>query len=99
MANCAGNLALLSVSDKTGLTEFAQKLSTLGLKLVASGGTAKCIRDAGIEVSDVSEITGAPEMLGGRVKTLHPKVHGGILARLTDSDQDDLNSQNIEMIR
>ncbi|XP_062592760.1 bifunctional purine biosynthesis protein ATIC-like [Saccostrea cucullata] len=99
MANSAGNLALLSVSDKTGLTEFAQKLSALGLKLVASGGTAKCIRDAGIPVSDVSEITGAPEMLGGRVKTLHPTVHGGILARLTDSDQSDLKTQNIEMIR
>ncbi|XP_062613460.1 bifunctional purine biosynthesis protein ATIC-like [Saccostrea cucullata] len=99
MANSAGNLALLSVSEKTGLTEFAQKLSALGLKLVASGGTAKCIRDAGIPVSDVSEITGAPEMLGGRVKTLHPTVHGGILARLTDSDQSDLKTQNIEMIR
>ncbi|XP_062599872.1 bifunctional purine biosynthesis protein ATIC-like [Saccostrea cucullata] len=99
MANSAGNLALLSVSDKTGLTEFAQKLSALGLKLVASGGTAKCIRDAGIPVSDVSEITGAPEMLGGRVKTLHPTVHGGILSRLTDSDQSDLKTQNIEMIR
>ncbi|XP_048730789.2 bifunctional purine biosynthesis protein ATIC-like [Ostrea edulis] len=99
MANVAGNIALLSVSDKTGLKEFAQKLSAVGLKLVASGGTAKCIRDAGIPVSDVSEITGAPEMLGGRVKTLHPTVHGGILARLTDSDQADLQSQNIEMIR
>ncbi|XP_022288230.2 bifunctional purine biosynthesis protein ATIC-like [Crassostrea virginica] len=99
MANGAGNLALLSVSDKTGLTEFAKRLSGLGLKLVASGGTAKCIRDAGIPVSDVSDITGAPEMLGGRVKTLHPKVHGGILARLTDSDQTDLTTQNIEMIR
>ncbi|KAK3098772.1 hypothetical protein FSP39_022970 [Pinctada imbricata] len=91
--------ALLSVSDKTGLVDFAQKLSALGLKLVASGGTAKAIRDAGLAVRDVADLTGAPEMLGGRVKTLHPAVHGGILARLTDSDQEDLKKQNYEMIR
>ncbi|ESO91937.1 hypothetical protein LOTGIDRAFT_217098 [Lottia gigantea] len=95
----SGELALLSVSDKTGLTDFAKKLSESGLRLIASGGTAKAIRDAGIPVSDVSDITGAPEMLGGRVKTLHPAVHGGILARLTDSDQSDLNKQDYKMIR
>ncbi|RUS78921.1 hypothetical protein EGW08_013299, partial [Elysia chlorotica] len=95
----AGELALLSVSDKTGLVEFAQHLSTQGFKLVASGGTAKAIRDANIPVSDVSDLTGAPEMLGGRVKTLHPAVHGGILARLQESDQADLKKQNYEMIR
>ena len=70
-------MALLSVSDKTGLIDFARKLQSLGFKLVASGGTAKAIRDAKIEVKDVADITGAPEMLGGRVKTLHPAVHGG----------------------
>ncbi|KAK7093168.1 bifunctional purine biosynthesis protein ATIC-like [Littorina saxatilis] len=95
----AGEFALLSVSDKTGLIPFAQKLAALGLRLVASGGTAKVIRDANIPVSDVSEVTGAPEMLGGRVKTLHPAVHGGILARLTDSDQSDLKKQGYQLIR
>lgn len=92
-------LALLSVSDKRGLIEFAKNLSALGLDLIASGGTAKAIRDAGIPVRDVSEITGAPEMLGGRVKTLHPAVHAGILCRLTDSDQQDMEKQNYQMIR
>ena len=71
--------ALLSVSNKAGLIPFAEKLHKFGLKLVASGGTAKTIREAGIPVRDVSEVTGAPEMLGGRVKTLHPAVHGGKL--------------------
>lgn len=94
-----GNIALLSVSDKAGLIEFASELSALGFKLVASGGTAKAIRDAGLEVSDVADITGAPEMLGGRVKTLHPAVHGGILARPTESDKKDLADQGFQMIR
>ncbi|CAG2201077.1 purH [Mytilus edulis] len=94
-----GQLALLSVSDKTGLVDFAKKLSSLGLELIASGGTSKAIRDAGIPVKDVSEITGAPEMLGGRVKTLHPAVHAGILSRITDSDQEDMKKQNYKMIR
>lgn len=70
-------LALLSVSDKTGLLDLAKGLNEAGLKLVASGGTAKAIRDAGLPVADVADITKAPEMLGGRVKTLHPAVHGG----------------------
>lgn len=94
-----GKIALLSVSDKTSLTDFAQELSALGFKLVASGGTAKAIRDAGMQVCDVADLTGAPEMLGGRVKTLHPAVHGGILARVTDSDRSDLNQQGYQMIR
>ncbi|XP_049843034.1 bifunctional purine biosynthesis protein ATIC isoform X1 [Schistocerca gregaria] len=94
-----GNLALLSVSDKTGLVSLAEKLHSLGLTLVASGGTAKALRDAKLAVKDVAEITGAPEMLGGRVKTLHPAVHGGILARLTDSDQADLKKQGYNLIR
>ncbi|XP_024220385.1 bifunctional purine biosynthesis protein PURH isoform X2 [Bombus impatiens] len=95
----AGNLALLSVSDKTNLLPFAKKLHELGLSLVASGGTAKSLRDAGLPVKDVSNITGAPEMLNGRVKTLHPAVHAGILARLTDSDQQDLHKQNYQLIQ
>ncbi|CAL1537832.1 unnamed protein product [Lymnaea stagnalis] len=95
----SGHLALLSVSDKTGLTALAQQLSAEGFKLVASGGTAKALRDANIPVSDVEELTGAPEMLGGRVKTLHPAVHGGILSRLNDADQADLDKQGYKMIR
>ena len=72
--------ALLSVSDKTGLIDFARALSGQGVELLSTGGTAKAIRDAGIPVKDVSEFTGFPEMLDGRVKTLHPKVHAGILS-------------------
>jgi len=73
--------AILSVTDKTGLVEFARKLSNLGVELISTGGTAKLLRDSGIAVKDISELTGFPEMLDGRVKTLHPKVHGGILHR------------------
>jgi len=73
--------AILSVTDKTGLVEFARKLESLGVELVSTGGTAKLLRDSGIQVKDISELTGFPEMLDGRVKTLHPKVHGGILHR------------------
>src|SRR5690606_16677538 len=72
--------ALLSVSDKTGLIEFARGLAAHGVALVSTGGTAKTLKDAGLAVADVSEITGFPEMMDGRVKTLHPKVHGGLLA-------------------
>jgi phosphoribosylaminoimidazolecarboxamide formyltransferase / IMP cyclohydrolase len=71
--------ALISVYDKTGIADFARELASLGIEIVSTGGTAKLLRDAGIAVRDVSELTGWPEMLGGRVKTLHPKVHGGIL--------------------
>lgn len=94
----AGKLALLSVSDKTNLLPLGKKLHEIGLTLVASGGTAKSLREAGLPVKDVSDITGAPEMLGGRVKTLHPAVHAGILARLTESDQKDLQKQNYDLI-
>src|SRR5436305_11492009 len=73
--------AILSVTDKTGLVDFAQKLTGMGVELLSTGGTAKLLRDAGIAVKDISELTGFPEMLDGRVKTLHPKVHGGILHR------------------
>src|SRR5271157_1942054 len=71
--------AILSVTDKTGLVEFARKLSAMDVELVSTGGTAKLLRDSGIAVRDISDLTGFPEMLDGRVKTLHPKVHGGIL--------------------
>ncbi|HEY5219754.1 MAG TPA: bifunctional phosphoribosylaminoimidazolecarboxamide formyltransferase/IMP cyclohydrolase [Gemmatimonadaceae bacterium] len=73
--------ALLSVSDKSGLVEFAQGLAALGWELISTGGTSRVLRDAGLSVRDVSEVTGFPEMLDGRVKTLHPVVHGGLLAR------------------
>ncbi len=72
--------ALLSVSDKSGLIEFARALAAHGIDLVSTGGTAKAIAAAGLKVTDVSELTGFPEMMDGRVKTLHPKVHGGLLA-------------------
>ncbi|MGD7654690.1 MAG: bifunctional phosphoribosylaminoimidazolecarboxamide formyltransferase/IMP cyclohydrolase [Verrucomicrobiales bacterium] len=78
--------ALLSVSDKSGLTEFAQELSALGVELLSTGGTAKALREAGLTVIDVSEFTGAPELFDGRVKTLHPKVHGGLLHRRDDKE-------------
>src|SRR5260221_14158394 len=73
--------ALISVSDKTGVLEFARELSELGVSLLSTGGTAKLLADAGLPVTEVADYTGFPEMLDGRVKTLHPKVHGGILAR------------------
>jgi phosphoribosylaminoimidazolecarboxamide formyltransferase / IMP cyclohydrolase len=73
--------AILSVTDKTGLVDFARKLAGMGVELISTGGTAKLLRDSGIRVKDISELTGFPEMLDGRVKTLHPKVHGGILHR------------------
>src|SRR5271165_5544306 len=71
--------ALLSVSDKTGLIPFAQTLAKAGVELISTGGTAKSLREAGLTVKDISEHTGFPEMLDGRVKTLHPLVHGGLL--------------------
>ncbi len=76
--------ALLSVTDKSGLVEFAQGLSLLGVSLISTGGTAATLRQGGLEVTDVAEVTGFPEMLDGRVKTLHPRIHGGILARRDD---------------
>src|SRR6516165_366513 len=71
---------LLSVTDKTGVSEFARGLVSLGAELISTGGTAKLLRDSGIAVRDVSEVTGFPEMLDGRVKTMHPKITGAILA-------------------
>ena len=74
------NRALLSVSDKAGLVEFASALAGHGVEIISTGGTAKALRDAGLTVMDVSEVTGFPEMMDGRVKTLHPKMHGAFLA-------------------
>ena len=73
--------ALISVSDKTGVVEFAKALEEMGAEIISTGGTHKKLEEAGVKVTGVSEITGFPECLDGRVKTLHPKVHGGILAR------------------
>src|SRR6202022_4985166 len=72
---------LISVFDKTGIEEFAKRLVALRIEILSTGGTAKLLREQGIAVRDVSDFTGWPEMLGGRVKTLHPKVHGGLLYR------------------
>jgi phosphoribosylaminoimidazolecarboxamide formyltransferase/IMP cyclohydrolase len=78
--------ALVSVYDKTGVVEFARDLASLGVEIVSTGGTARLLRDSGIPVRDISDLTGWPEMLGGRVKTLHPKVHGGILFQRGKAD-------------
>ena len=78
--------ALLSVSDKNGLTELGMALARQGVELVSTGGTTKALRDAGLTVMDISDLTGFPEMMDGRVKTLHPKVHGGLLAVRTNAD-------------
>ena len=76
--------ALVSVSDKRGVEDFARRLSGMGFEVISTGGTAKALSEAGVRVVPVSEVTGAPEILGGRVKTLHPRIHGGILADLED---------------
>lgn len=78
--------ALISLTDKAGIEGFATELTELGIELLSTGGTAKKLRDAGLLVMDVSQFTGFPEMLDGRVKTLHPKVHGGILNQRANSD-------------
>lgn len=91
--------ALLSVSDKAGLLEFAQALNAAGVKILSTGGTAKTLREAGLSVVDVSDHTGFPEIMDGRVKTLHPKIHGGLLARRDDADHvAAMNAQEIEGI-
>lgn len=89
--------ALISVYDKTGLEGFARSLTDMGWTIVSSGGTSKALSEAGIAVTEVEEITGAPEMLGGRVKTLHPKIHGGILADLSkDQHLEDMKNNDVE---
>ncbi|MBK9925283.1 MAG: hypothetical protein IPP66_08310 [Anaerolineales bacterium] len=83
-------IAILSVHDKTGIVEFAKSLADLGWTLLASGGTAKLLLDNGLPVTEVADYTKSPEILGGRVKTLHPAIHGGLLARPTDADHKQL---------
>src|ERR1043165_4565364 len=78
--------ALISVSDKTGIVEFAQELRRFGVEIISTGGTARALRESGIEVRDISDVTGFPEMMDGRVKTLHPRIHGGLLA-LRDNEE------------
>ncbi|MGB1249723.1 MAG: hypothetical protein ACPG8W_03755 [Candidatus Promineifilaceae bacterium] len=90
--------AILSVYDKTSLEQLGRGLVALGWELVASGGTARKLRSAELPVTEVAEMTAAPEILGGRVKTLHPAVHGGILAQDIERDRADLAAQNIGMI-
>ncbi|KAL3232655.1 Bifunctional purine biosynthesis protein ADE17 [Nakaseomyces bracarensis] len=90
--------AILSVYDKTGLLDLAKGLIENNVRILASGGTANMVREAGFPVEDVSSITHAPEMLGGRVKTLHPAIHGGILARNLESDEKDLKDQHIDKV-
>ena len=90
--------AILSVHDKTGLIELGRTLVAQGWELIASGGTAQALRAAGLAARDVAELTGAPEMLGGRVKTLHPTIHGGILARDTAEDAAELAAHAIAPI-
>lgn len=90
--------AIISVYEKRGIVELARALHELGVSLIGSGGTARLLRDAGLPVTPVAELTGAPEMLNGRVKTLHPAIHGGILARNLESDLADLAAQSIELI-
>ena len=89
--------ALLSVSDKTNLSEFARGLHDLGVQLVSTGGTFRALQDEGIPATEVSSVTEFPEMMDGRVKTLHPKIHGGILGR-RDQDQAAMVEHGIEAI-
>src|SRR4051812_25269872 len=91
--------AILSVSDKTGLVAFARGLADRGVQLVSTGGTAKSIAEAGLPVTNVSDVTGFPEMMDGRVKTLHPKIHGGILARRhRPDDLEAIRSQGVDLV-
>lgn len=90
--------AMISVSDKTGVVEFARGLAELGVEIVSTGGTAKTLREAGVPVTYISDVTGFPEILGGRVKTLHPNVHGGILALRNEEHLEQLKEHNITPI-
>ncbi len=91
--------ALISVSDKTGIVDFARELKSFNVEIISTGGTAKALRDAGIEVRDVSDVTGFPEMMDGRVKTLHPKIHGALLGiRNNDQHQSAMQEHGIEPI-
>src|SRR2546427_2287412 len=89
---------MVSVSEKSGILEFAKGLKELGYEILSTGGTAKTLREAGIAVTDVAAFTGAPEILDGRVKTLHPKIHGGLLGRETPEHERQMKEQGIEPI-
>ncbi len=78
--------AIISVTDKSGVVDFARSLSNFGVQILSTGGTAKALRDGGVSVTDISEYTGFPEMMDGRIKTLHPKVHGGLLGMRDNPD-------------
>src|SRR5262249_49069086 len=91
--------AILSVSDKSGLLDFCRGLAARGVELVSTGGTARALAEAGLPVKNVSDVTGFPEMMDGRVKTLHPKIHGGILARRhRPEDLDAIKAQGVELV-
>jgi phosphoribosylaminoimidazolecarboxamide formyltransferase/IMP cyclohydrolase len=91
--------ALISVSDKQGVVEFARELSAMGVEILSTGGTAKALRSEGVAVTEVSAYTGFPEMMDGRVKTLHPKIHGGLLSRRSNPrDMEDIARQGISTI-
>jgi phosphoribosylaminoimidazolecarboxamide formyltransferase/IMP cyclohydrolase len=91
--------ALISVSNKQGIVQFAKALHAMGIEILSTGGTAKSLRDAGVPVKDVSEHTGSPEMLDGRVKTLHPRIHGGLLARRDNpKDMEEIKRHGIDTI-
>ena len=91
--------ALLSVSDKTGVEEFALGLAALGVEILSTGGTARLLRGRGLQVREVAEVTGFPEMLDGRVKTLHPRIHGGLLGlRANPEHQRQMREHGIEPI-
>ena len=93
------NRVLISLSDKTGAVEFAKQLEKFGASIISTGGTARTLADAGIAVTEVADHTGSPEILDGRVKTLHPKIHGGLLARRDSQEHlDTLVEQNIAPI-
>src|SRR3954451_2144399 len=92
--------ALISVSDKTGIVDFARGLARVGVEIVSTGGTAAALREAGIEVRDVAELTGSPEILSGRVKTLHPRLHAALLAIRDDPEHmATLETEEIEPLR
>ncbi|TAN45053.1 MAG: hypothetical protein EPN22_03380 [Nitrospirae bacterium] len=91
--------ALISVSDKSGVVEFARELSSMGVEILSTGGTAKALREAGVAVTEVSDYTGFPEMMDGRLKTLHPKIHGGLLSRRSNpKDMEDIKKHGINTI-
>ena len=91
--------AIISVSNKTGIVELARELHGMGIEILSTGGTAKTLRESGLPVKDVSEHTGSPEMLDGRVKTLHPRIHGGLLSRRNNPrDMDEVKKYGIDAI-